>query len=75
MLEFDAGVRGCEAPVGLGMIGVAVAFPGGDFVNHRMLVGNATVEALRGEHTDNRVALGSSPSRLTNAEMFSLIFD
>ena len=52
MLEFDAGVGGCKVPVGLGMLGVAVAFPGGDFVNQRRLVGNAAVEALRGQDAE-----------------------
>ena len=52
MLEFDAGVCGCKVPVGLGMLGVAVAFPGGDFVNQRLLVGNAAVEALRGQDAE-----------------------
>jgi len=52
VLEFDAGVCGRKVPVGLGMLGVAVAFPGGDFVNQRLLVGNAAVEALRGQDAE-----------------------
>ena len=46
MLEFDAGVRRCEVPVGLGVTGVAVAHPCGDFVDECLFVGDAAVEAL-----------------------------
>ena len=52
MLEFDAGVCGCKVPVGPGMLGVAVRFPGGDFVNQRRFVGNAAVEALRAQNAE-----------------------
>ena len=52
MLKFDAGVCGCKVPVGLGMFGVAVVFLGGDFVNQRRFVGNAAVEALRGQDAE-----------------------
>jgi hypothetical protein len=41
-----------KVPVGLGVFGVAVVFPGGDFVNQRLLVGNAAVEALRGQDAE-----------------------
>ena len=46
MLEFDACVRRCEVPVGRGVIGVAIVLPCGDFVDERLFVGNAPVEAL-----------------------------
>jgi hypothetical protein len=46
MLEFDARVWGCEVPIGLGVIGVAVVFPGGDFLDEGLFVGDAAVEAL-----------------------------
>lgn len=46
MLEFDPGVVGGEVPVGLGMVGVAVAFPGGDLVDESLFVGDAAVETL-----------------------------
>ena len=46
MLEFDASVWGCEAPVGLGVIGVAVVRPGGDFLGKDVSVGDAAIEAL-----------------------------
>jgi hypothetical protein len=46
MLEFDASVWGCEVPIGLGVIGVAVVLPGGDFLDEGLFVGNAAVEAL-----------------------------
>ena len=46
MLEFDAGIGGCEVPVGLGVVGIAVVLPCGDFLDEGLFVGNATVEAL-----------------------------
>jgi len=46
MLEFDACVRGCEVPVGLGASGISVVLPGGDFVGEGLFVGDAAVEAL-----------------------------
>jgi hypothetical protein len=36
-VEFDAGVCGCERQLAL-MLGVAMVFPGGDFVNSRPFV-------------------------------------
>ena len=46
MLEFDTCVWGREVPVGLGVVGIAVVLPSGDFVDEGLFVGNATVEAL-----------------------------
>jgi hypothetical protein len=46
MLEFDARVGGSEVPIGLGVVGIAVVLPGGDFVNDGLFVGDAAVEAL-----------------------------
>ena len=46
MLEFDAGVGGCEVPIGLGVIGIAVMLPGGDFLGEGFFVGDAAVETL-----------------------------
>ena len=46
MFEFDASVWGCEAPVGLGVMGVAVALPGGDFLDKDLFVGDAAGETL-----------------------------
>ena len=51
MLKFDAGVRRCEVPVGRGVIGVAIVLPCGDFVDERLFVGNAPVEALGRQNT------------------------
>ena len=31
MLKFDASIFGGELPVGLGVVGIAVVLPGGDF--------------------------------------------
>ena len=39
-------VRGCEAPIRLGVIFVAILFPGGDLVGKDLLVGYAAVETL-----------------------------
>ena len=46
MFKFDAGVWRCEVPVGLGVIGIAVVLPGGDFVDEGLLVRDAPVETL-----------------------------
>ena len=48
MFKFDTGGFGCELPVCLGVMGVAVVFPGGDFLNEGLFVGNAPIEALGG---------------------------
>jgi hypothetical protein len=48
VLEFDASVWGCEAPIGLGVIGVAVLLPGGDFLGEDLFLGDAAIEALGG---------------------------
>jgi hypothetical protein len=47
VLELDAGGWGGEVPVGLGVIGISIVLPGGDFVDEGLLVGDAAVEALR----------------------------
>ena len=46
MLEFDASILGCEVPVGLGVVGIAVVLPGGDFLDEGLFVGNPAIEAL-----------------------------
>jgi len=46
VLEFDASVWGCEVPISLGVIGIAVVLPGGDFLDEGLFVGDAAVEAL-----------------------------
>ena len=46
MLEFDTGVGRCEVPIGLGVSGIAIVLPGGDFLDQGLFVGNASVEAL-----------------------------
>jgi len=33
MLEFDAGVIGCELPVGFGVMGIAISLPIGDLMD------------------------------------------
>jgi hypothetical protein len=46
-LQFNAGVGGSELPVGFGVVLVAIALPGGDFLDQGLLVGDAPIEALR----------------------------
>ena len=46
MPEFDTGIFCGELPVGLGVVGIAVVLPGGDFVDKGLFVGDAAVEAL-----------------------------
>src|SRR5205085_2557254 len=46
MLKFDASIFGGELPVGLGVVGIAVVLPGGDFVDEDLFVGNTAIEAL-----------------------------
>ena len=40
MLKFDASIFGGELPVGLGVVGIAVVLPGGDFVDEDLFVRN-----------------------------------
>jgi hypothetical protein len=46
MLKFDASICGGELPISLGVVGIAVALPGGDFLDEGLFVGNAAIEAL-----------------------------
>jgi hypothetical protein len=46
MLKFDASIFGGELPVRLGVVGIAVVFPSGDFLDEDLFVGNAAIEAL-----------------------------
>ena len=43
MLKFDASIFGGELPVGLGVVGIAMMLPGGDFVDEDLFVGNAAM--------------------------------
>src|SRR5438477_52707 len=52
MLKFDASIFGGELPVGLGVVGVAVVLPGGDFLNEDLFVGNAAIDSAAGFLTD-----------------------
>jgi hypothetical protein len=51
-LEFDAGVGGGELPVDLGVVLVAAGPPCGDFLGEGLLVSDASIEALAGEHAE-----------------------
>jgi hypothetical protein len=55
MLEFDACRGGCEVPVGLGVVGVTVLLPGGDFLDESLFVGDAAVEALGRQNAEFRL--------------------
>jgi hypothetical protein len=46
VLEFNAGIVGCEPPFGSGVVFVAVFFPRGEFVDDGFPAGKAAVEAL-----------------------------
>ena len=37
---------GGELPIGLGVVGIAVVLPSGDFLDEGLFVGNAAIEAL-----------------------------
>ncbi len=52
MLEFNASICGGEVPVCLGVIGIALLLPSGDFVDECLFVGNAAVEALGGRNAE-----------------------
>ena len=46
MLELDACIGRREVPIGLGVIGIAVVLPSGNFVDEGLVVGYAAVEEL-----------------------------
>jgi hypothetical protein len=45
VLELDASGLGCEAPVGLGVVLVAVFDPGGDLTFEGVFIWNAAIKA------------------------------
>lgn len=47
MLEFNSILFGGELPIGLGVGGIAVVLPSGNFFDQGLLVGDTAVEALR----------------------------
>src|SRR6266576_721426 len=55
MLKFDASIFGGELPVCLGVVGIAVVFPGGDFLDEDLFVGDAAIEALGREDAEFRL--------------------
>ena len=60
MLKFDTSAFGGEVPVRLGVTDIAVVLPGGDFVDERLFVGNAAVEALGGQDAKFEIPPDSS---------------
>src|SRR5215831_19082287 len=59
MLKFDASIFGGELPVGLGVVGIAVMLPGGNFVDEDLFVGNTAIEALRRRTRDRHARFGN----------------
>jgi hypothetical protein len=52
MLELNASIFGDAVPVCLGVIGIALLLPGGDFLDEGQFVGNAAVKALSGQNAE-----------------------
>ena len=50
--EFDAGIVGCELPVGFGLMLVASGDPGRDLVAQGGQIADTPVETLRGENAE-----------------------
>ena len=44
--ELNAGVRGCELPIGFGVMDVAILLPCGDFAGQGLFVGDAAIQTL-----------------------------
>jgi hypothetical protein len=61
VLELDAGGVGCEVPVCLGVVEIAMPHPGGDLFGQCLLVWNAPIEALAGQ--DGQFGLGEIEPR------------
>ena len=55
--QFDAGVLGCEAPIGFGMGGISLGEPGADLCFKSRLIFDAPIEALLGQ--DSEFCFGS----------------
>ena len=49
MLKFDASIFGGELPIGLGVVGIAVMLPGGDFLDSGLFVGDRRSRAAQFE--------------------------
>jgi hypothetical protein len=46
VLQFDTSFWGCEVPVCVGVVGIAVVLPSGDFLDEGLFVRNPAIEAL-----------------------------
>ena len=49
-LQLDAGVGGCELPVGFGVVLVAVVLPSSGFAGEHFLIGDTAIQTLRREN-------------------------
>jgi hypothetical protein len=52
VFKFDTSGLGCELPVCLGVMSIALMFPCGDFVDQGLFVGDAAIETLSGENAE-----------------------
>ncbi len=57
--EFDAGVFGCELPIGFGVVLVSVALPRGHFFLEGLLAGDAAAQALPDQNGEFGFGLSS----------------
>ena len=48
VFKFDTSGLGCELPIGLCVINVAIVLPSGDFLDEGLFIGNAAVESWGG---------------------------
>jgi hypothetical protein len=69
MLEFDTGIFGCELPIGLGVVEVPIAFPGGDLVDEGFDIGDATIEALCDDSTPSSDSAQIEPTAVFRGVM------
>ena len=72
-MELHARVFGGELPVGLGVVFVSAHLPRRDFLDERILVGDAPGEALGGQDTESgfsHVQPASMLRRVMNLEPF-----
>jgi hypothetical protein len=52
MLEFSSHIVGCELPVGLVVVCIAIILPCSDFVDQGLFVGDTAVKALGGQDAE-----------------------
>ncbi len=70
MLELDACGVGCEVPVCLGVAAVAVTRPGSDLFGEGLLIGDASIQALRSQ--DGQLGFGEIEPRAVRGRVMPL---